>query len=177
MHVYFMRHGETNFNKLGLCNDDPARDVYLTAAGIQQAEQVARQLQHDKIELIVTSELPRTIQTAEIINRFYHVPIIQHAAINDIRSGFDGQPVRDYFAATDADPLHTTVNGGESLLQHKARVLTYLDWLMQQTAQVILTVAHEETMRVFYAYFNQTPDTQLRSLHFGNCDVLKYQLD
>jgi alpha-ribazole phosphatase len=176
MLVYFMRHGETNYNKLGLCNDDPAREVYLTATGIQQAEQVAQQLQHDKLELIVTSELPRTIQTAKIINRFHHVPIIQHAAINDIRSGFDGLPVRDYFAAIDADPLHSCANGGESLLQHKARVLTYFEWLKQQSAQQILTVAHEETMRVFYAYFNQLADEQLPDLHFDNCEVLKYQM-
>lgn len=177
MHVYFMRHGETNYNRLGLCNDDPARDVHLTETGIQQAEQVARQLRYDRIELIVTSELSRTLQTAEIINRFHDAPIIQHTAINDIRSGFDGQPVQDYFAATDADPLHSSVNGGESLLQHKARVLGYLDWLKQQSQQLILTVAHEETLRVFYAFFNHTPDTQLRSLQFGNCDVLKYRLD
>jgi len=176
MHVYFMRHGQTNYNQLGLCNDDPAKDVYLTETGIQQAEQAARLLQHRPIELIVTSELPRTRQTADIINQFHHVAVITHPAINDIRSGFDGKPVADYFCAIDHDPLHTAVNGGESLLDHKQRVLSYFDWLQQQPQQAILTIAHEESMRVFFAYFNHTPDEELRNLHFGNCEVLEFRL-
>ena len=176
MRVYFMRHGQTNYNKLGLCNDDPAKDVYLTENGILQAEQAAHQLHHRPIELIVTSELPRTRQTADIINQYHQVPIIAHAAINDIRSGFDGMPVVDYFAAIASNPLHIAINGGESLLDHKQRVLTYFGWLAQQPQQAILTIAHEETMRVFYAYYNNTPDERLRGLHFGNCEVLKYQL-
>jgi alpha-ribazole phosphatase len=176
MHVYFMRHGQTNYNQLGLCNDDPAKDVYLTETGIQQAEQAACRLQHSHIELIVTSELPRTRQTADIINQFHHGPIISHPAINDIRSGFDGKPVADYFSAIEPDPLHIAVNGGESLLNHKQRVLSYFDWLQQQPRQAILTIAHEESMRVFYAYFHHTPDKELPGLHFGNCEVLEYQL-
>lgn len=175
MHLYFMRHGQTNYNIRGLCNDDPCQDVHLTETGIQQAQNIAQQLRQKPIELIVTSQLPRTRQTAEIINEHHHVPIVSHAAINDIRSGFDGRTVTEYFSATEPDPLHIRANGGESLLDHKKRVLTYLDWLKIQPQRVILTVAHEETLRVFHACFNNIPDEQLRSLHFGNCEVLEYQ--
>ena len=37
MKLYCMRHGETDYNRLGLCNDDPAVDVCLTDTGILQA--------------------------------------------------------------------------------------------------------------------------------------------
>ena len=41
MPLWFMRHGETNYNRLGLCNDNPQRDVHLTDTGIRQAAQAA----------------------------------------------------------------------------------------------------------------------------------------
>ena len=176
MHCLFMRHGHTNYNLLGLCNDDPGVDVHLTATGIDQATQAAADLQDEALDLIVVSELPRTMQTAKIVNRHHDVPIIVNPVLNDIRSGFDGKPVEEYFAATAADPLHISVNDGESLLEHKQRVLPYLNWLQQQSAKTILTIAHEETLRVFYAWQHGLPDEQLRDLHFRNCEVFRLEL-
>lgn len=176
MQILFMRHGQTNYNLLGLCNDDPHDDVYLTPTGRSQAETAAQQLRQTPLDMIVTSQLPRTRQTGEIINRYHGLALQAHPALNDIRTGFNGKPVHEYFAASSADPLHIAINGGESLLMHKQRVLTYLDWLRQQTAHTILSIAHEETLRVFYAWFHDVPDEQLRELHFANCEVLQFEL-
>ena len=176
MHALFMRHGHTNYNQLGLCNDDPRTAVHLSETGIRQAQAAAQTLRSEALELIVTSELPRTRQTAEFINAFHHVPLCTHPALNDIRSGFDGRSVEEYFQATATDPLHLAVNGGESLLMHKQRVLPYLDWLRNRTEQTILSIAHEETLRVFYAWFNGIADEALRSMHFANCEVLRFEL-
>ena len=177
MQVLFMRHGQTHYNLLGLCNDDPTQDVVLTPTGIAQAQAAAAQLRTTPLDLIVTSELPRARQTGEIINAERGVPQRTHAALNDIRSGFNNRPVSEYFSAIAADPLHLAINGGESLLQHKHRVLTYLAWLRAQTAQTILSIAHEETLRVFYAWQHSLPDSQLRELHFANCEVFSIELD
>ncbi len=169
MQAYFMRHAHTNFNEQNLCNDNPLTDVHLTQTGIQQARQAAGKLRDCKLELIVVSELPRTRQTAEIINDDHHAPIAVNPTLNDIRTGFDGRSVDAYFEAVADDPLHKSVNGGESLLQYKQRVSPYLDWLRQQPYTTTLTIAHEETLRVIYAMLHQVPDNQLRSLHFRNC--------
>ncbi|MBI1422556.1 MAG: hypothetical protein GC149_03745 [Gammaproteobacteria bacterium] len=177
MQILFMRHGQTNYNLLGLCNDDPADDVHLTAVGIAQAEAAAEQLRTVPLDMIVTSQLPRTRHTGEIINRYHALPLQTHPALNDIRSGFNGRPVTDYFAATAADPLNIAVNGGESLLMHKQRVLPYLDWLRQQPCQCVLSIAHEETLRVFYAWFHKITDAQLRDLHFANCEVMDFTIE
>jgi probable phosphoglycerate mutase len=146
-----MRHGQTTYNLLGLCNDDPRDDVHLTELGIRQAEEAAETLKDAALERILVSELLRTRRTAEIVNRHHGVPITAHAALNDIRSGFNNRPVAEYFAATGHDRLHLRVNGGESLLDYKARVLGFLDWLCRQPWQQVLVVAHEETLRVFAA--------------------------
>lgn len=177
MQLLFMRHGQTNYNLLGLCNDDPRQDVHLTTNGIAQAEAAAEALQRTPLQMIVTSQLPRTRQTGEIINRYHRLTLYSHPALNDIRSGLDGRPVSEYFAAIAEDPLHLAINGGESLLMHKKRVLGYLDWLRQQTQQTILSIAHEETLRVFYAWFHGIADERLRDLHFANCEILRFELE
>ena len=83
----------------------------------------------------------------------------------------------EYFAATAHDPLNVRVNGGESLLDHKQRVLGFIDWLQRQPQENILVVAHEETLRVFVAYFEgNVPDERLRDLHIANCEYRCYQL-
>ena len=176
MKLFLMRHGRTNYNDLELCNDDPSCDVRLTEEGIAQAERAAEALRSTPLERIISSELPRTRQSAEIVNRHHHLPLQTHPALNDIRSGFDGRPVADYFAATGADPLHIRANGGESLLDHKARVIGFIEWLDAQPEEQVLVVAHEETLRVFTAHFEGIEDERMRELHFANCEVLEYTL-
>ena len=177
MDIYCMRHGRTNFNDLGLCNDDPLRDVHLTEVGQAQAQAAALALRAVRLQRILVSPLPRTRETAEIINRHHAAPIEIHADLADVRSGFDGRPVDDYFAATSHDPLRARVNGGESLLDHKLRVLRFIDWLVAQPDQAVLIVAHEETMRVFIAHFEGgVDDERLRDIHVGNCEYRHYVL-
>jgi alpha-ribazole phosphatase len=178
MNLYVMRHGRTNYNDLGLCNDDPNADVHLNAIGKQQAQAAAERLRDIVLDRIIVSPLPRTRQTAEIVNQYHHVPIDVHPDIADIRSGFDGKTVKEYFATIAHDPLNTCVNGGESLLDHKQRVLGFIRWLQGQPQENILVVAHEETLRVFVAYFEgNVPDERLRDVHVGNCEYRCYILD
>ena len=66
--------------------------------------------------------------------------------------------------------------GGESLLDHKARVLRFIAWLQRQPDRCALVVAHEETLRVFEAWFRALPDAALRSLQFDNCALQRYRL-
>jgi alpha-ribazole phosphatase len=176
MKLYCMRHGETDYNRLGLCNDDPAVDVCLTDTGILQAEAAAVAMKDLSIERIITSELPRTRQTADIVNRYHAAPVMAHPALNDIRTGFEGRPVVDYFAAIESDRLHRRIDGGESLLDYKARVLTFLDWLDEQPRQDSLVVAHEETLRVIKAHLDGLGDEAMPRLHFANCEVVEFEL-
>jgi len=175
MNLYVMRHGHTNYNELGLCNDDPNVDVHLDDIGKQQAQVAAEQLRDVTLDRIIVSPLQRTRQTAVFINQYHHAPIEVHPDITDIRSGFNGKSVEAYFAAIAHDPLNARVNGGESLLDHKQRVLGFIHWLQRQQQENILVVAHEETMRVFVAYFEgNLPDKRLRDLNIDNCEYRSY---
>ncbi len=175
MNIYVMRHGRTNYNELGLCNDNPSVDVHLNEIGKQQAQAAAEQLRDVFLDRIIVSPLPRTRQTAEFINQYHDASIEVHPDIADIRTGFDGKPVGEYFAAIAHDPLNARANAGESLLDHKRRVLGFIHWLQGRPQENIIVVAHEETMRVFVAYFEaNVPDERLRDIHIGNCEYRCY---
>ena len=75
MKLYLARHGRTNYNDLGLCNADPAVDVHLTPSGVAQAGALAEKLKLVPLDHIFASELNRTQQTAEIINKFHNLEI------------------------------------------------------------------------------------------------------
>lgn len=176
MQCFFMRHGQTNYNLQGLCNGDPARDVHLTATGISQAQKAAEQLRDQPLDIIMVSELPRTRQTAEIVNHYHQAEIQTQPSLNDIRSGFEDRPVAEYQAAVAADRLHSKFNDGESLLEHKHRVEGFLNWLQGQSYASVLVVAHEETLRVIAGHFRQLADEDMLDLHFNNCEILSFEL-
>ena len=175
-HAYFMRHGQTNYNLQGLCNADPSRDVHLTPLGQEQARQAALQLKSVPLELIIASPLPRTRETAAIVHQYHQCDIQYEAAIIDIRSGCEDRPVTEYQAAIARDPLHLRVNGGESVLEHKQRILTFLQGLREKEYRHILVVAHEETLRVIYAYFQHLSDEAMLELHFNNCEIIQFEM-
>jgi alpha-ribazole phosphatase len=176
MNLYVMRHGQTNYNLMGLCNDDPNNDVYLTETGIKQAETAAKELADIPLSKIYVSELKRTHLTADAINHYHNAPIITSHYLNDIKSGFNGKPVSEYFSATGHNRYNITPPGGESVKEFQSRVLKFLDEINQAEEQNILVVTHEEAMRVFYAYFNNLNPEEMLRLDFGNCELLQFTL-
>ncbi len=90
MKVYLLRHGQTDYNVRGLCNDDPAGAVQHNSDGVRQA-MAAERLKTVTISKIFVSELPRTQCTAAIVNRYHDAEITIEPAINNLRTGFDGR--------------------------------------------------------------------------------------
>lgn len=174
MKLFCLRHGETNYNLLRLCNDDPAVDVHLTPRGIEQAQAAAQALANETIARVFVSPLPRTRQTADIVNRVHRAPVEAHAALHDWRTGLDGSPVAELYERIARDPWHTRIDGGETLFEHRQRVLGFIDWLREQPPAPALVVAHEETLRVFCAYFQGLSDAEMLALRFRNGEMLTF---
>lgn len=76
--IYFLRHGETNYNRLGRWMG--RLDQPLNAAGIAQAQQAAERLAHISLGQIITSPLSRALDTATIIaSRHPDSPLVKVA--------------------------------------------------------------------------------------------------
>ena len=171
-----MRHGQSEYNLLGLCNDDPSRPVGLTELGREQARRAGSELSDGSVDRIYCSRLPRAVETAQLINDFLRVPLCETDELNDIRSGFDGRPVSEYLAAIADDPVRTSANGGESLLEFKERIEGFLHRLARQPFQCVVLVVHEETLRVFKAWVRGWSAEQMFGLPFGNGEIYPFEL-
>ena len=119
MKIYFARHGQTNYNLKNLCNDDISKDVHLTELGKKQAQDVGEKLKNEKIEVIFVSELRRTRQTAEIINKCHNAPIRADSRINDRKTGFEGKSYFDFLKVIESDLFNMKINNGESFKEEK----------------------------------------------------------
>lgn len=161
-HATFMRHGESEYNVLGLCNDDPGIPVALTPHGCSQVSQAAAGFEPGTIDLLYVSQLPRALETAAIINRHQEARIVIDPRLNDRRTGFEGRRIADYLAARDADPANFCAEGGESFPTLKARVIDFLSDLRATRICRVLVVSHHEALQVVRGHTLGWSDTEIR---------------
>ncbi len=153
-----MRHGESAYNVLGLCNGDPARPVPLSATGRRQVTAAAERLQALPIDRIWVSQFPRAQETAAIVNSRHAAPVQVDARLNDRRNGFEGRPVAEYLEAVNNDHLNfVPPAGGESYKQLIARVDACLADLAALTANCLLVVTHHEVLQVIHGRCHGEP--------------------
>lgn len=176
MKIYFLRHGQTNYNVKDLCNSDPKIDVHLTKLGKKQAENVREMLKNKEIDIILVSELPRTMQTAEIINKYHNVEIRADKRINDRKTGFEGKSYFDYRKAIEKNPFYIRPKGGESFQEEKRRVFSFLDDLIKMDYRSVLVVSHEEIMKIIKGYFEKLSDEEMWDVRVGNGEIIEFEV-
>jgi probable phosphoglycerate mutase len=168
MRLIALRHGQSQYNIRGLCNDDASIPVGLTEAGEAQSDAAVELLVTESIDAVFASPLPRAHQTAGRVAGKLDITVALDARLGDIRSGFEGRPVAEYLAAIAHDPVDARV-GGESLRDYAGRVGGFLDWLALQPLETVLIVAHEETLRVIQARSEDVPLETIVGTSFENC--------
>ncbi len=178
MKVFVARHAETNYNVLGLCNDDPKVDVYLTSKGKQQAELLATTLKSTDFELIITSEFPRTKETARLLNQHHNAPVIVDARINDVLTGFEARPAQEFREArrNADDRWNVRFNGGESFEDEKTRVQKFLIDLQKRPEKCVLVVTHQAIARLINAVVNNLPNEKVDDFEVSNTHCFDFEL-
>lgn len=166
MKLYLVRHARTNYNELGLCNADPAVDVHLSDEGIRQAMHLAEKLKNEQFERVLVSTLPRTHQTAEIINKYHDVPIAEEAALSDYDSGFEGRTADEYLVALAAAPDKWMFKGAgkESIQDVRNRVKKFLAELKQREYGTILIVSHSTVLQCIQAELDSLSNEEMWEL-------------
>ncbi|MFP4119101.1 MAG: histidine phosphatase family protein [Candidatus Woesearchaeota archaeon] len=157
MNITLVRHGETNYTVKGLCSEKAGVNVHLTVKGELQAKLLAKRLKDENFDIIYTSELYRTLQTAEFINEYHNVTHKVDERINDRKTGFDSRPIREFYTFVSKDPIHTRSPGGETLLDVRERVKSFLDDLKTQPHERILIVTHSLVVKLMYVIVNKRP--------------------
>lgn len=158
MHVYFLRHGETELNRRNVVQGSGI-DSDLNDLGRAQASAFYDLYQHLDFELVVTSQLKRTHQTvAHFLDR--GIPWHQTADLNEISWGrLEGslpsperdRAFREVIEAWRSGDVDAAFPEGESARQLDERIVNFLNWLQNRPEQRILVATHGRTIRVLMA--------------------------
>lgn len=154
MHLYILRHGETELNRLGIIQGSGV-DAELNSTGYAQAAAFFQQYGDIDFQLVVTSRLRRTHQT---VRHFIEkgIPWEQTADINEIswgdHEGLPPTPERTalyhaMIARWQQGNLDASLPGGETARQLAERVHRFVHWVKNRPEQRILVATHGRTLR------------------------------
>jgi 2,3-bisphosphoglycerate-dependent phosphoglycerate mutase len=143
--IIVARHGETEYERPGMGVSGGS----LTAAGRDDARALGERLRSERVAGVVSSELSRAVQTAEIAAAVLGLPVrvrerLQELFVGD-HLGRDYDPVlfRTVLGAWLGGDLEPAVPGGETGRQVVDRVLPVLDEVADQfRGETVLVVTH-----------------------------------
>ncbi len=178
MKVYFMRHGESEYNVNHLINQDPKIKINLTEKGVEQAKGVAEKLKNEAFDIIFVSEFLRTQQTAEIVNKFHNSNIQIDKMLNEAQVGFEGRPNTEYREAREKsgmDLFHFKIEGKESWQDVKNRMNDFLNYLKGQDYGNVLVVTHQWPVFIANDIINNLSDEESRKVNVEPCSFLEFE--
>ncbi len=168
MILYFVRHGQTDFNKehilQGKIFDEP-----LNENGIKQVTELLSHLPQD-FEVIFSSPLKRVLMSAEIIERHSHKPIIIKEEISErdfgSLAGKRWNEIPNGHELREAD-IHQHYDyrpyGGESIEDVSNRVKRFLDECKHANYKVALVVSSIGILRLVYKLLKNTDVTEVEN--------------
>lgn len=153
MILYCLRHGQSEKNILRVMNEDPKKQYSLTDLGKEQAQEASEKLKDKKIDLIISSEFPRAIETAKIINANHNTKIEISKELNEINSGFEGKNPKEWLDHISSDPLNGKKPGFESIKECIDRICRLIESLKNRSEKEIVIVSHGTPTEAIRHYF------------------------
>ena len=172
--IYFVRHGETDFNLFSVSQGQ--LDTSLNKTGLKQAEQLAEKLRDFKFDVVFSSSLTRCTQTAEIILKYHSNDLITDPRLMEVSKGNlqgtrNSQEVYNQFFA---DPHKF---GGETEEDVFLRVSSFLKDIEKYKGKNILIVSHGGVFK-YISFCLQGKDIKkdkLTIMDMENCQVEEFQ--
>ena len=162
MKLYVARHGQALSNVRGINNADPKYKLTLTKLGIKQSEAIANALKDVDLQKIYVSELERTQQTGNLVNKYHDCPVIIDARLNDNKTGFEGKAYKEYYEALfkTHDKWSARLNDGESAIDVNKRAEAFINDIKHSGDKTVLAVTSlfiiQQIEKILYGYDYQT---------------------
>lgn len=156
--IYLVRHGEYENPKHlfpGRLSGFP-----LSARGIMQAERLGKYFHNKHITGLFSSPLLRTKQTAVIIGKNLHLPVIYDDRLLETVTLLDGESMQ-MFDDTDGGlsympDLHA--KGAESMDEEAQRMKEFIEEIVRKyTGQSVIAVTHGDPMRYVVMKYRKMP--------------------
>lgn len=155
LRLLLVRHGETDWNATGRYQGQ--NDIPLNAIGERQAKAVAERLAAERLDAVYASDLLRAWETAQAIADPHGLEVRADVRLREMNYGdWQGLTYREIveqapeaLAAWNADRLHNTPPGGESLLELAYRTQSVMDEIRATHPEGTVALAsHGGTVRM-----------------------------
>ncbi len=169
MTILLARHGETVSNALGILQGQTPG--MLNTNGIKQSHKLGESLINKKIDLIISSDLERSIKTADIIRQYINVPHITDPLIREKDWGsYTGKNVEDI--NLDIPPLDAENN--EMIYSRVRRFISKMK--TEHSAKSILIVGHGITNQAIMAVLQNIPFNKMHNIEIQqNTDIWMWE--
>ena len=155
MKLHLVRHGETEWNKLGRFQGQ--HDIALNSRGLAQAKETALAIAKGGGLSLYSSPLQRTMQVADEISRLVSVPVVPLPGVKELNlgelEGVTGEEMRtlwpEVYSAWSQHPGTLSMPKGESLSQLQDRAWRSLKEVEDAHSgdDVIVVVSHNFAIR------------------------------
>ena len=184
MKLHLVRHGETEWNKLGRFQGQ--QDIALNPRGLAQAKETARAMADVGVIALYSSPLQRTMQVANEISRLASVPVVPLPGVKELNlgelEGITGEEMRtiwpDVYSAWSQDPGTLSMPKGESLSQLQDRAWRSLQEVEKAHSgdDVIVVVSHNFAIRTMIHKVLGLPLTNFHrlSLDLSSVSTVEY---
>ncbi len=176
--IYFVRHGETDFNKQRIIQGGGV-DSSLNETGKQQALELFKAYNHLDFQVVFTSLLKRTHQT---MHHFLEtgIPHFSYGELDEMNWGIhEGQKaapwMRDnYLEMTGAwkkGDYSARIPEGESAAELGTRTRAFLDIIKERDETRILVCSHGRTLRAISSQLSGLPLSTMERFSHSNTGV------
>ena len=161
--LYLVRHGETVDNAAKILQgQEPGR---LNQTGVRQAEEVRDRMRNAAIDVFMTSDLHRAVQTCEIIAEPHHKPVETTTLLRERDWGdFTGRYIPDLQA------VREWPRNVESLEAIKERARRFLAMVRTRyEGKTVLAVGHGIVNKAVQSVYFDKPMNEVEKM--GNAEV------
>ncbi|MGG4608026.1 2,3-diphosphoglycerate-dependent phosphoglycerate mutase GpmB [Providencia sp. Me31A] len=178
LQVYLVRHGETEWNlarRIQGQSDSP-----LTATGRLQARQVAERIKSEGITHIITSDMGRTLETAQIIASVCGCEITTEPRLRELNMGVLEQRAIDSLTSEEEQWRKSLIDGthggripqGESMEELYTRMFAALNSCLDlPEGSRPLLVSHGIALSTLISRIMGVPAYSERRLRLRNCSL------
>jgi len=144
-----LRHGHSVSNEKEICISALPEKIPspLTQKGKEQIKKIAKKLKKEKIDIIISSDLLRCRETAEIVGKELKIKPIFDKRLREIRYGIDeGKSLSEHLAFWKSyeERFERAPKGGENYNQVKMRLYNFIKSLEKKySGKTILLIGHE----------------------------------
>jgi len=171
--IIFVRHAEAEGNLNRVFHG--WTDSSITERGHLQAQRVAQRLKDVDIDVIYSSSLKRTLQTAQYIADVKNLPIIRTDKLKEINGGdwenreWEELPKLwpEEYDSWESRPHEHKMPGGESMVEFQKRLIDEVKYIIDNNkGKNICIVTHGTAIRSMMCYFKNCDLTEMINIQW-----------